>query len=353
MESMGINNIILEDAKRIAEELKKELSVLEGKTFLVTGGTGFICSYFLDVVYYLNENVFKNPCKIICLDNLANSKTTRIDYLFTRPYFTFINQDVSLPVKYQGDIDFIVHGASLASPTLYREQPIQTIDANSLGTRNMLFLALEKKVKSFVYISSSEIYGDPTENNVPTPETYWGNVSSIGPRSCYDESKRLGEALCMAFFNKHNVPVKIIRPFNIFGPGMTKDKRVMSDFINNGLKQEPIVMFSKGEDTRTFCYISDAIEGFFRVLLSDFNGEAFNIGNDEKEISMVHLAKLISQIFGGKLDVVQKINQDANYLKDNPKRRCPDLSKAKNMLNYRPKISLKTGIERTIKSGLV
>lgn len=349
MENMeGLNKIIFEDARQIATGIKDRASILEGKTLLVSGGAGFICSYFLDVVSYLNENYFKQPCKILCLDNLINSKTDRINHLLSKPYFNFINQDVSKPFSYEGDIDFIVHGASLASPMLYRQYPIETIDANTLGTRNMLSLAVEKKVKSFAYLSSSEIYGDPDEKNIPTSEAYWGNVSSIGPRSCYDESKRLAEALCMAFFNKHNVPVKIIRPFNVYGPGMSQDKRVMSDFINNGLNNEPIIMYSKGADTRTFCYISDAIEGFFRILLSNFNGQAFNIGNDSEEISMINLAQLINQILGNKLEIIQKISNDPNYLKDNPKRRCPNLTKAKTLLGYSPKTSLKQGVEKTI-----
>ena len=349
MENMeGLNKVILEDAKQAADGIRGLASVLQGKTLLVSGGSGFICSYILDIVSYLNENYFEQPCKILCLDNLINSKTNRIGHLLSMPYFTFINHDVSKPFSYEGNIDFIIHGASLASPMLYRQYPIETIDANTLGTRNMISLAVEKKAQSFVYLSSSEIYGDPAESSIPTPETYWGNVSSVGPRSCYDESKRLAEALCMAFFNKRNVPVKIIRPFNVFGPGMAQDKRVMPDFISSGVKNEPIIMYSKGDDTRTFCYIADAAEGFLRALLSDLNGEAFNIGNDQEEISMLGLAKLISQIFDGKIEIIQKISNDPNYLKDNPKRRCPDLSKAKTLLGYSPKTSLRQGIEKTI-----
>lgn len=342
------DEIISEDVKQIASKLKNELSALEGKTLLVSGGAGFICSYFSDVVAYLNDNYFSNPCKIICLDNLANSNKNRLKYLAQKPYFIFLNQSVLDPVSYEGNVDFIVHGASLASPTLYRQYPLETIEANTMGTKNMLKLAVDKKVKSFIYLSSSEIYGNPLPENIPTPETYLGNVSCTGPRACYDESKRLGETLCMVFFNKHNVPVKIVRPFNVYGPGMTQDKRVICDFIANALNNEPITMYSTGKDTRTFCYIADAITGMFKILLSGHNGQVFNVGSDSEETSVMELAQTINAIFDNKLQIVQKISEDPNYLKDNPQRRCPDLTKIKTLLNYKPETGLKAGLIKTI-----
>lgn len=343
-----MDKIISEDIQQISDEIKKEASVLEGKTLLVTGGSGFICSYFLDVVSFLNENYFNKKCKLICLDNLISGKKDRIEHLLSKDYFEFIEHDVSTPFNYPGKIDFIIHGASIVSPYFYRKYPIKTIDANALGARYLLQLALDKKAKSFLYLSSSEIYGNPSPENIPIPETYWGNVSCTGPRACYDESKRLAETLCMVFFNEYNLPTKIARPFNIYGPGLRlDDKRVVPDFVNDALKGGPIVMYSQGKDTRSFCYISDAIVGLFKILLSDFNGEAFNIGRGG-ETSVAELAETINELFDNKLKIIHKESHDPNYLKDNPQRRCPDLTKMKKLLNYEPKIDLKTGLKRII-----
>lgn len=345
-----MDKIILEDVKQIVDNIRKGASILQGKTLMVTGGAGFICSYFLDVVSFLNENYFDKKCKLICLDNLISANKKRISHLLSKDYFEFIKHDISIPFSYPGEIDFIIHGASIASPSIYRKYPIETIDANVLGARYLLDLAKDKKVKSFLFLSSSETYGDPLPGNIPTSETYRGNVSFTGPRACYDESKRLTETLCMAFFRKHNIPVKIARPFNLYGPGQRlEDKRVIPDFINNALKNEPIVMYSDGSALRTFSYVGDVITGFFRILLSNFNGEAFNVGNDSREISMLELAKLINELFGNKLKIIHRISKDADYLKDNPQRRCPDLTKIRKLLNYEPKTDLRTGLRKTIK----
>lgn len=342
-----MDKIIAEDVQKVVYDIEENIPILEGKTVLVTGGSGFIGSYFLDVISFLNENYFDKKCRLICLDNLAVGDEKRIEHLLSKGYFEFIKHDISKPFLYNGDIDFIVHCASIASPTFYRQHPVETIDANVLGTRYLLQLAFEKKVKSFLYFSSSETYGDPLEENIPTPETYKGNVSFTGPRACYDESKRLGETLCIAFFTQHNVPIKIVRPFNIYGPGMRlDDKRVIPDFMNNALKDEPIIMYSDGKDTRSFCYITDAMAGFFKILLSDFNGEAFNVGNDSAEISMMELAEVVKEIFDNKIKIACKKNQDRDYLKDNPHRRLPNLAKIRKLLCYEPKIDLKTGLKR-------
>lgn len=345
-----MDKVIQEDISQICEEVKGEVSALSGKVLLVTGGSGFICSYFLDVVSFLNENFFPQPCQLICLDNLTTGNQKRIEHLLSRSYFKFINHDISKPFYYEGNIDFIIHGASIASPTTYRKYPIQTIDTNVFGTRYLLQLAVDKSVKGFLYLSSSEIYGDPSPENIPTPETYWGNVSSTGPRACYSESKRLGEALCMSFWRVYNLPVNIARPFNVYGPGLRlDDKRIIPDLINNASHLEPLVLYSDGRASRSFCYISDAIKGFLKILLSDFSGEVFNVGNNLEEISMLELAKIINELTtGGKLPIVYKVSDDPNYLKDNPQRRCPDLTKIKQWLNYEPKVDLRTGLKRAI-----
>jgi len=343
-----LNNIITEDCERIGRRIAPEAARLAGKTLLVTGGSGFLGGYFLDVVSWLNEHQLSTPCRLICLDNLLSGKKDRIAHLLDKNYFTFLEQDVTKPLSFQGPLDYIIHAASCASPTIYRQYPIETIDANVLGARSLLQQAYEKNAQSFLYLSSSEIYGDPLAEHIPTPETYRGNVSCTGPRACYDESKRLAETLCMNFFTKHGVPIKIARPFNLYGPGMLlEDKRVIPDFVGNVLRKEPLVMYSSGSDLRTFSYVGDAITGFFKILLSDYNGEAFNVGSDlQTETSIKALAHLINELGGNTSEIIHKVSEDKNYLKDNPRRRCPDLTKIKTRLQYEPAIDLKTGLAR-------
>ena len=203
--------------------------------------------------------------------------------------------------------------------------------------------------ESFLFFSTSEIYGDPPSEHIPTKETYRGNVSCTGPRACYDESKRYGETLCVNFHQIHKIPVKIARPFNNYGPGLRLgDKRVIPDFFSNILNNNKIVILSDGKVTRTFCYISDAITGYLKILLSDYNGESFNIGTSGPEITMFELAQKISFIVNGndKFEYEYYKSNDINYLADNPQRRCPDLTKSKNLLGYEPKISLDEGLTR-------
>ncbi len=220
----------------------------------------------------------------------------------------------------------------------------------------MLKLAAAKKAKSILFFSSSEIYGDPDPRFVPTPETYRGNVSSLGPRSCYDESKRIGETLCMAHYRVHQTQVKMVRPFNVYGPGMSsKDYRVVPTFLSQIIEGKPLTVHDKGNQTRTFCYVTDAIIGFFKVLLSDNNGEVYNIGNDDEEINMKSLAELLAKIIPDKVEI-NLVNYPENYPQDEPQRRCPDLTKARTQLNYKPTISLKNGLSRSyrwMKSVLV
>ncbi|HPA55326.1 MAG TPA: NAD-dependent epimerase/dehydratase family protein, partial [Bacillota bacterium] len=193
---------------------------------------------------------------------------------------------------------------------------------------------------------SSEIYGDPDESHIPTGEDYNGNVSCTGPRACYDESKRLGETMVVNYYKEYKVPIKSARPFNVYGPGlMLNDKRVIPDFFNDAIHKRKIQILSDGTPTRSFCYISDAVKGFMLVLLSEFDGEAFNIGNDRTEISMKGLAELIAGIVGN-VAIEYKKSKEKDYLTDNPQRRCPDLSKAKSYLNYYPKVELEAGLGR-------
>ena len=338
------SKIIEEDIKAIAEGIKDVAVALSGKTLLITGGAGFLGNYFIGVLDFLNKNVLGKPCMIISVDNFITGLSYRIE---EGNYFRAIKHNVKEPLKIDGNVDYIIHAAGIASPKFYREYKIETMEVATLGTKNMLELAKEKNVRSMLFFSSSEVYGDPDPSYVPTPETYNGNVSCIGPRANYDESKRLGETLCVVYFEAYSIPVKIVRPFNVYGPGMRLDDyRVIPNFAAYMLKGKPLPVYGAGNHTRTFCYISDAITGFFRVLLSSHNGEPFNVGNDDIELSIEELAKIMTELFSYKAGIDHRGGLNDAYSQADPKRRCPDLTKIRTKLNYKPKIGLKTGLAR-------
>lgn len=344
-----LDPIIKKDIAEIIKGIKKERSLLEGKTLLISGGSGFLGSYFIGTMYELNKTVLKKPCKVISIDNYITGKKRETILLAEKDKnFTFINGDVTKPFVVKGTVDYIIHAAGLASPVYYQKYPMETIESAIFGVNNLLELGREKKVKSLLFFSSSEIYGDPDPNFIPTPETYRGNVSCIGPRSCYDESKRLGETICMIYHNLYQVPIKIVRPFNIYGPGMLRDDfRVVPTFITRALEKKPLPVHDKGNQTRTFCYITDGITGFLKVLLSKENGEVFNVGSDENEINMMGLAQTVADIFENKASF-HTVAYPSHYPQEEPKRRCPDLTKIKTRLNYTPRVDLKTGLARVI-----
>jgi len=341
-----MNRVIQEDVEIIANDIENLTGKLSGKTLLIAGGAGFLGRYFLSTLSYLNKNVLKEPCKVICVDNfLTGLKNLNID----DSNLTLIQHDVNTPLKIEGNIDYIIHAAGIGSPVFYNQFKIETIDVGTIGTKNMLELAREKNVESFLFFSSSEVYGDPDPRFIPTPETYNGNVSSIGYRAVYDESKRLGETFCMTYFQIYNVPVKIVRPFNVYGPGMRLDDyRVIPNFIVNALKGNTIPVYGTGKNTRTFCYVSDAITGFLKVLLSDHSGEVFNVGNQDVEITMLDLAEIIAEVFGNSINIEKRLGPNETYMSADPKRRCPDITKIRSLLGYNPKVDLKSGLDRFI-----
>jgi len=266
--------------------------------------------------------------------------------------------DVCRPFPEELTPDVIIHAASIASPTYYRRYPIETMDANVLGLRNVLNYAVtriqeKRPLEGILFFSSSEVYGDPPSSRIPTDEEYWGNVSPIGPRSCYDESKRFGEALCVAFHRVHGVPVKIARPFNNYGPGLPMDdRRVIPDFASDVLDGKDIVMMSDGSPRRTFCYVADAIVGYYKLLELGRDAEPYNIGAEEPETSILDLARLVARVGKEKLGytgrVITAASEDTAYLVDNPQRRCPSIAKARDDLSYVPQITLEEGIERSL-----
>ena len=342
--------IVQEDIATIARGLSKEAKKLEEKTVFISGGGGFLGKFIVGTLCHLNDNILSKPCRVISVDNYITGKP--------HPHFNYKGRadvlevwgDITQPLPVREPIHYILHAAGLASPVYYKKYPRETIDSAVSGAKHLLELARKNKevFEGFLFFSSSEIYGDPDEEAVPTPETYHGYVSSVGPRSCYDESKRLAETITITYFEQFGVPGKIVRPFNVFGPGMGHDdRRVLPMFAYKALNKEPIPVHSDGHQTRTFCYITDAIIGFLKVLLKGKPGHAYNIGNENNEISMKDLAKLFVKIEGNgasfKLIPYPKI-----YPAGEPQRRCPDLTKAKTHLSYKATMPLEKGLKRFI-----
>jgi dTDP-glucose 4,6-dehydratase len=304
-------------------------------TVLITGGAGFIGSH-------LCKYILENSKKVICLDNLITGSEKNIESLRSNPDFQFINTDVAKPIEL-GNVkpNCILHLASPASPVDYQEFPEETLLVNSTGTLNMLNLAKEYGSKILI-TSTSEVYGDPLVH--PQTETYLGNVNTFGPRSCYDESKRFAEAATYVFLKKYNLDARIIRIFNTYGPNMqVNDGRVVSNFINQAIRNEPLTIYGDGSQTRSFCYVSDMVEGIYKAMFTDgTKGEIFNLGNPE-EYTMSELAAKIKEFTESISEIVYK-----ELPPDDPKQRKPDITKAGKFLNWKPEVSVDEGLKKTI-----
>lgn len=299
---------------------------------LITGGAGFLGSHLCD--YFI-----KKGHTVIAMDNLITGNVKNIDHLFGNDKFLFIKHNVTNFIHVPGKIDAVLHFASPASPIDYLEHPIPTLKVGALGTHKALGLAKDKKA-IFMLASTSEVYGDPLIN--PQKESYWGNVNPIGPRGVYDEAKRFAEAMTMAYHRYHKVPVRIVRIFNTYGPRMrAHDGRAVPEFIAQALKNKSIPVFGTGKQTRSFCYVSDLIEGIYRLLLSGNTGP-INIGNPQ-EITLNELAKTIIKLTGSKSKIVYK-----PLPVDDPKVRRPDITLAKKLLKWEPKVPLAEGLKNTI-----
>lgn len=299
---------------------------------LITGGAGFLGSHLADALLQRDHDV-------ICIDNLITGNITNIEHLFGHAHFSFIKHDVTNYIHVPGEIDNILHFASPASPIDYLKLPIQTLKVGSLGTHKALGLAKEKNAR-LLLASTSEVYGDPLIH--PQPETYWGNVNPIGPRGVYDEAKRFAEAITMAYQRSHGVETRIVRIFNTYGPRMrVEDGRVVSTFINQALRNEPITIFGDGSQTRSFCYCADEVEGIIRLLESDIDTPV-NIGNPH-EMTVKELSDLVIELTGSQSKVAFKPLPE-----DDPKVRQPDISTAKSKLGWEPKTPLRDGLAQTI-----
>ena len=298
----------------------------------IAGGAGFIGSHLCDLLLARDHSV-------ICLDNLLTSDASNLQHLTDDERFQFFKHNIVEPFDIEEDIDYVLHLASPASPPDFQRFPIEIMRAGSLGTFNALEMAREKKA-GFLLASTSEVYGDPLQN--PQNEEYWGNVNPIGPRSVYDEAKRFSEALTMAYHRQYGLDTRIVRIFNTYGPRMRKDDgRVVPALITQALQGEPLTVFGNGSQTRSFCYVSDLVEGIYQLILSDVSSPV-NLGNPA-EISILELAQKIIQLTGSNSPVHYK-----SLPEDEPRVRQPDISKAEKLLQWQPQVTLEDGLQRTI-----
>jgi nucleoside-diphosphate-sugar epimerase len=298
---------------------------------VVTGGAGFLGSH-------LCEALLGRGDEVVAIDNLVTGNIDNVEHLFANKDFSFIEHDVSQYVRVPGDVDAVLHFASPASPKDYLDKPIQTLKVGSLGTHNSLGLAKAKHA-TFMLASTSEVYGDPKVH--PQPETYWGHVNPIGPRGVYDEAKRFAEAMTMAYHRYHDLDVRIVRIFNTYGPRMrVQDGRVVSNFLTQAIQGQPITLYGDGNQTRSFCYVSDEVRGFLALLDSDQTGP-INIGNDG-EFTVRQLAELVLEVTGSTSELVFE-----PLPVDDPQQRRPDLTLAHGQLGWSPEIALREGLEKT------
>ncbi len=324
---------------------------------LVTGCSGFIGYYLMHFFARYSSNL--KIKSVTGIDNFMHGKPEWIVKL-SEEYktdmhidtFDIASENFSSHRRLE-DVNFVMHMASIASPHFYRKYPLQTLDANVWGLRKLLDYYKDKKIDSFLFFSSSEVYGDPTQDFVPTPEDYRGNVFSIGPRACYDEAKRFGETLCYVYNKQHDLPCKIVRPFNNYGPGMRlDDKRVPADFANAVFNNQDIIIYSDGSPTRTYCYVTDAIIGYLKALTYE-KFDVFNIGIDKPEITVLELAEIYKREGGATMDYKGDIKFDkppeVDYLTHNPSRRCPDISKARTCLDFNPTVGIEDGVSKFLK----
>ena len=338
--------VLEEDIKEIFETMEPSIKKMLGKTVLITGAAGFLGRYFMSLLTYSNRLNKDNPITIIALDNyITSGKPSGQNILRNDVNVEWIVGDASIGSQLPNKFDYIIHTAGIASPEHYRANPLLTIDVTINVTKSLLERAKSDNSR-MLFFSSSEIYGDPFPEFVPTNEDYRGNVSTRGPRACYDESKRLGETLCWIYQTYFNVHVCVARPFNVYGPGMMpKDYRVLPNFATQIAKKESLKIYGSGNQTRTFCYISDAIIGFIKILLDSKSPDVFNVGNPTPEVSMIELTQIIKRVI--KKDFkVELIEYPATYPSDEPNRRCPDITRISESLGFQPRVNIEEGLAR-------
>jgi nucleoside-diphosphate-sugar epimerase len=348
---MNFYNKILQNDLREIYESRKDWSMFINSTILITGANGFLPAY---LVYFFQHLNYTNPnynIKVIGL--VRNEQKAKICFEnIDDKFFKLHVQDVSLPLTITDKVDYIIHAASQASPKYYGIDPVGTLNANVLGTINLLEFAKKNTIKSFLYFSSGEVYGQLSEDQIPINENSYGYLDPTNVRSCYAESKRMGENICISYKHQYNIPAKIVRPFHTYGPGMLLDDgRVFADFVSNIVKNQDIVLKSDGEASRAFCYLSDATEGFLRVMLNGENGEAYNIGNPYEQYKIIELAEIMINLYPNKkLKIIfENKTTTTKYLKSPLTSSSPDIKKA-NSINWKPSVSEIEGFKRTVES---
>lgn len=356
----SLEELLNRDLDYVANNLQEEFRAMAGRSVLMTGGAGFLGYYMVQGVLHWNDRVAPSDrIAMTVFDNYVRGVPEWLESIRKRPDLTLVRFDMRHPLpEPMPEFDYIIHAAGIASPTYYRAHPLETMDANIDGLRRLLEYARARldqgrNFSGCIFYSSSEIYGDPSPDMIPTPEDYRGNVSCTGPRACYDESKRYGETLCAVYAKHYGVPVRMVRPFNNYGPGLKiSDRRVIADFARDVMAGRDIVMLSDGHPTRTFCYVADAVVGYYKALVRGGPGEPYNIGIDRPEISIRQLAeKVVStahELFDYAGKAVFSESDESDYLIDNPNRRCPDMTKSHTEIGYYPTILVDEGLRRAL-----
>ena len=346
---MKINRKIIYDDLNSIYNSNIEWNKFYNKTILISGASGFLPAYLVETLMHVNQLNKNANIKIIGLvRNITKAKKRFIQYEYS-DQLQFLVQDVCDEINIDSKIDFIIHAASQASPKFYGKDPVGTINANVIGTINLLQLAKRNNVEKFLYFSSSEVYGNLNEEDIPTKEDKFGSIDPCNVRSCYSEGKRAGEVICISWKHQYNIPVIIVRPFHTYGPGMDlNDGRVYADFIKNIVNNEHIEMKSDGTAIRAFCYISDATIAFIKIMLDGSIGSSYNVGNDKCVISVFDLAKTLLELYPEKKLKILNVNQnDSNYISSLIFKSIPNIEKLKK-INCLPVVSIENGFKRTI-----
>ncbi len=344
--------LITEDLQRVADQ-PVPWDRLRGATVVVSGAYGFVVAGLVEAMLHANE-VFGLGVRVVGVVRNPEKAWARFAAYKGRSDLSFVFQDVNEPLSWNGPADYVIHGASWASPKYYGSQPVGSMLPNVIGTRNLLELARERGARGFLFFSSAEIYGKVEPDQVPTPETYWGRVNPLDVRSCYAESKRMGETMCVAWHAQYGVPATMARIFHTYGPGMALDDgRVFADFTRDILEGRNIRMMSDGAHRRAFCYVFDAAAAFLQILLKGRPGEAYNMGNDEAEVSIAELAEMLAGLFPERGLRVERVTEShpPGYLRTAVDRACPDTRKLR-ALGWAPWTGVREGFRRTLLSYL-
>lgn len=344
-----MNSIIKEDISSIINRFD-HWERFKNKTILISGANGFLPAYIVETFLALDSSF---NTKVVAMVRNKEKANKRFQQYLKNSNLKIIEHDVCNEFNYEPKIDFIIHAASQASPKYYKTDPVGTLNANILGTINLIKLAQHHKVESFLYFSSGEVYGEVTAEDVPIKEDTFGYINPALVRSCYGESKRMGENICVSYFTQYGVNAKMVRPFHTYGPGMLLDDgRVFADFVSNIVNKQNIVLNSDGSARRAFCYLTDATIGFLTILLNGENGEAYNMGNPKEEYSILELAKILVNAYPEfKLEVILNTTTNTDYLKSTITRNSPNIDKLKK-LNWNPTVTVEEGFKRTISSFL-